>query len=152
MDQLRLLIMEVTFDRLVSLHKRVVSGDWLSEEERIEFSQLFIDFCQFQTYSFEDSINLMEELTKLNIEINNSLYEEQVKLNISSFQYGLAEHFIINNGLEDQYIKLLKSVAESETDVNYKEAAKYHLDFYHVKDDVYEIEDEYFWIKEDMVD
>jgi hypothetical protein len=69
-----------------------------------------------------------------------------------SYLYGLVEHFICKNELEDQFIAFLEEVAKNETQEDYKKAANNMVEHYHFDIDgneFYNIDDEYGWMKEE---
>ncbi|MEC1155628.1 hypothetical protein [Cytobacillus horneckiae] len=69
-----------------------------------------------------------------------------------SYLYGLVEHFIVQNELEDKFFEFLKDVSENEAVEEYKDAEKQKVDFYHMTyegNDYIQIDDEYGWMKEE---
>lgn len=66
----------------------------------------------------------------------------------------LAEHFIIHNGLEDEFIDFIKGKSESEPIKEYREAAVWKDSFYRTRiegcDEIIGIDDKYTWAKEEM--
>ena len=170
MNQSQLLMYEVIKERYNNLIKKVIAGEWLSVEEREEIGELSCDVCKIEgdmVLKFGDmmddlkkeavdsnnkvinTLNMMEEMEELMNKVNDSLIEANDRSKMYSHLYGLAEHFIVNNELEDQYIEFLNNIARNETVEEYHDAAKYILDLYRVDNDFYLIEDEYYWMKEE---
>ncbi|MGD6781351.1 hypothetical protein ACQCT3_18115 [Sutcliffiella horikoshii] len=82
--------------------------------------------------------------------------EAQDSAKIKSYQHGLMEHFIVKNGLEEDYVFFLNDVNENEDVKDYQKAAQKQLESYRVKDgeveEFYIIEDEYGWMKEEELE
>ncbi|MGD6896079.1 hypothetical protein [Bacillus infantis] len=94
--------------------------------------------------------------TKLQEECNSLISTLERVADVSdkySYFSLLAEHFIVKNDLEEEFIEFIKNVAENETEEDYRNAAQWKDDDYRTEmengDMVEMILDEYGMYKED---
>ncbi|WP_368658655.1 hypothetical protein AB3Z07_04990 [Metabacillus halosaccharovorans] len=172
MKKSQVLMYEVISDRYNELMVKVINGEQLTSGEREELSLLHIDVNNFKiemlnTYS--EMVNRSQSNVDRALESNDEVIKNFniIKENFDTlhasfdkvynkseeqfYSYSLAENFLIENELDDQYVDFLKEVAENEPVEGYKNAAKEKLADYHFEyegEEYYHLNDDYGVVKE----
>jgi hypothetical protein len=114
-----------------------MTNEEMGNEMVQEYNKLAGDYKK-AAEAFRASVNLYKKACESHLQEQN----DRIK---KSHELDLALHFIVENGLEEKYLKLLQVVSEDETDADYQEAAQSQLDTH--KDGM--IYDEYGGMKEE---
>ncbi|MFD2703918.1 hypothetical protein [Salibacterium lacus] len=151
MNEMNHMLHEVTSERLQGLVMKAVRGEVLDGSEKDELKDLFIDDQKMwasdikETYqSLQQAYSEKKEMTTILNDMKNDKDERQKDYYKMSSLYSLAEHFIVQQGLEEQYINFIDNVAENETLKEFQKPAKFQSDMYAIGT----IYDEYGHMKE----
>jgi hypothetical protein len=112
--------------------------------ELAEIAESSMNDYKSVTNAYKDLSNHYTDLGNKFGEVVSSIKEKNEQLSMQNCISRLAEHFIVKNGLEDEYIQYLKEISENETDEDYRKAAEWSSEEHE-----HMILDEYGWFKEE---